>query len=241
VTKLCATQNIAAVATEVWHAVKYPWHLLGVLELLLEEIDRPVIHPSAKIHPSAVIEGNVIIGPEARVLHHATVIGPSVIGAHAVIGTGALVRGSSIADHCVIGYATEVKSSVLCPHVWTHSTYIGDSVIGENVAFGSGSVIANFRLDEQDIYSTVKNDRISTQRTKMGAVIGANSRLGIRTSLHPGVKVGAGSFVNGGVMLDRDVPDGSFVTNGPEGILVRKNRTSAPKAPARNQYRNTIV
>ena len=67
----------------------------------------------------------MVLGEGVRVLAHATIVGPCVIGARTIIGNNALVRGSSVGRDCVVGYNTEVKSSVLADHVWTHMTYLG--------------------------------------------------------------------------------------------------------------------
>jgi UDP-N-acetylglucosamine diphosphorylase / glucose-1-phosphate thymidylyltransferase / UDP-N-acetylgalactosamine diphosphorylase / glucosamine-1-phosphate N-acetyltransferase / galactosamine-1-phosphate N-acetyltransferase len=224
----------------VWQAVKYPWHLLNVLPVFLGEITKPSIDSSAQIHPSAVIEGDVVIGEGVRVLPHATIVGPCVIGAHSIIGNNALVRGSSIGEHCVVGYNTEVKSSILHSHVWTHSAYIGDSVIGRNVSFGAGSVTGNLRLDEGEILSLMKEEKIGTGLTKFGTIIGDDCRLGIRTCINPGVKIGAGSFVSSGSLVEEDIPDESFARMKDGVLAIKKNMTAAPKPAEREKYRKTI-
>ncbi|HVW67012.1 MAG TPA: hypothetical protein VHA78_04780, partial [Candidatus Peribacteraceae bacterium] len=223
-----------------WQAVKYPWHLLELLPVLLKEIDETVIDSSAVIHESAVIEGNVIIEENVRVLPNAVIVGPCVIGHDSIIGNNALVRGSSVGPHCVIGYNTEVKSSVLHSHVWTHSTYIGDSVIGENVSFGAGSVTGNLRLDEGEIESLIDDARTKTGLTKFGTIIGSDSRIGIHVGINPGIKIGRGSFVSSGSLVDRDLDDRSFAKMKGGELDVRENKTEAPKPAGRTKYRKKI-
>jgi bifunctional UDP-N-acetylglucosamine pyrophosphorylase/glucosamine-1-phosphate N-acetyltransferase len=223
-----------------WQAVKYSWHILPLLPLLLQDIKKPSIHKSASVHPTAVVEGNVVIEEGVRVLPHATIVGPCTIGAHSVIGNNALVRGSSVGQHCVVGYNTEVKSSVLANHVWTHSTYIGDSVVAENVSFGAGSVTGNLRLDEGEITSHWEGEHLNTGLTKFGTIIGPDCRIGIHTGINPGVKIGKGTFVSGGTFVTEDIPDESFVRM-KEGVMtVKQNTASAPKPQEREKYRKTI-
>ncbi len=223
-----------------WQPVKYPWHLLPILEYFLSGLRNPSIHRSAKIHHTAVIEGNVIIGEGTRVLPHATIVGPCVIGRNCVIGTNALVRRSSIGDDCVVGYASEVKGSVLAGPLWTHMTYLGDSVIGRNVSFGGGSTTGNLRLDEGKISSMDGATSVSTSLTKLGIIVGDNCRFGLQSSCYPGIKVGRGSFVSDAALLRQDVPDGSYV-NVKDGIVhVRPNKTTVPPNAAREWYRKTI-
>jgi NDP-sugar pyrophosphorylase family protein len=223
-----------------WQAVKYPWHLLHLLPILMEQIDGQTIHDSAKIHTTAVIEGPVIIEEGVRILPHACIMGPVFIGKGSIIGNNALVRGSSVGEHCVIGYNTEVKTSILCNHVWTHSTYVGDSVIGENVSFGAGTVTGNLRLDEGEIHSAHKDDKIATGLTKFGTVIGADCRIGIHVGISPGVKIGRGTFINSGTQIETDVPEGSFVKMKDGVMQIRQNSTKSPNAAEREQYKRHV-
>lgn len=228
-TTLCKELNYIAVPYEGrWDAVKYPWHILDATKRFLSELKEDQIHSDASIHETAVVDGPVILEEGVRIMAHATVRGPCFIGKGTVIGTNALVRESIIGERCVIGFSSEVARSNVHSHVWTHSTYLGDSVIGRNVAFGSGSVVANFRLDEGEISSVVKEEKINTQRTKLGAIIGDNVRAGIHTSFAPGVKIGKGSFISSATYVSRDVLEGKYVHT-KEGVLEeRENKSDVP-------------
>ncbi len=227
--------------TGLWQAVKYPWHLLSVLEALLPASGKPKIHRSAKIHKSAVIEGAVVIGPNVKVFPHASVMGPCIIGEGTIVANNALVRGSSIGRNCVIGYNTEVARSVLGDDVWTHSSYLGDSVLGSNISLGAGTTTGNLRLDEGEVQSAVSGKPVSTGRTKLGAIIGSGCRTGIHTCFAPGVKIGAGSFMNSMTMVTKDVPDGSFVKAKGAGELdIRTNHTKAANPASRSAFRSKL-
>lgn len=240
-TALFATKRYRAVPYEgLWQPVKYPWHLLDLLPLLLAGIRAPALDPSATVHPTAVLDGPVVLGPRVRVLPFACIRGPCVIGEGTIIGNNALVRGSSVGAHCVIGYATEVKDSVLGDHVWTHSSYIGDSVIDRNVSFGAGSVTGNLRLDEGEILSAVAAGRVATGRTKFGCVVGADTRIGIHVSMNPGVKIGPGTFVSSACLLEEDLPDRSFTRMKGGKLVIRKNTAEAPDPAARERYRKGV-
>ncbi|MFH0769999.1 MAG: NTP transferase domain-containing protein [Candidatus Peregrinibacteria bacterium] len=207
-----------------WIAVKYPWHVLALLDHLLSLIKDQTIHPSAQIHPSAIIDGPVRIAEGVRVMAHATVRGPCTIGKGSVIANNALVRNASIGERCVVGFGSEVKSSVLAHDVWTHMTYLGDSVIGSNVSFGGGCITGNLRLDEGEISSAVHEAPVKTELKKFGAIVGNDCRFGIHVSTNPGVKVGAGSFVSAHLLLSADAPDGSFATLKNGEVVIRENR-----------------
>lgn len=231
-----------------WQPVKYPWHLLPLLEHFLSSIKKPAIHATVKIHPSAVIEGNVIIGEGSRVLSHATVVGPCMIGKRCIIGTNALVRGSSIGDDCVVGYNTEVKGSVLAGPVWTHMTYLGDSVIGRNASFGGGTTTGNLRLDEGEISSMDPSSRLGTGSGKaiptglhkLGLIVGDDCRFSAQMASYPGVKIGRGTFVADRALIRTDIPDGSFVSVKDGDVQIRANRVAVPPNAARERYRKTI-
>lgn len=239
--KLFASENYIATPYDgLWQAIKYPWHLLPLLQLLLAEIKSSKIHRTADIHPTAVITGNVIIEEGTRVMPHAVIVGPCYIGKNCIIATSALVRGSSIGDYSVVGYCTEAKGSVWHSHVWTHMTYTGDSVIGENVSFGAGSVTGNFRLDEKLIESAVGGEKIATHLLKFGAVVGNNCRLGIHSSLDPGIKVGTGSFIASATHISADVADGRFARMKDGIVTVTENREKLPFPADREQFRGQI-
>ena len=64
---------------------------------------------------------------------------------------------------------------------------------------GAGAALANLRLDDGVIQSSGKN--------KLGVMIGMHVRIGVNASIMPGIKIGKGSFVGSGVVLDRDLPE----------------------------------
>jgi bifunctional UDP-N-acetylglucosamine pyrophosphorylase/glucosamine-1-phosphate N-acetyltransferase len=238
--ELCKEGHYEAVAYKgLWQAVKYPWHLLALLPILLNDMGKKKISRKAHVHKSAVVEGHVILEEGVRVLPHASVIGPCHIGKGTVIGNNALVRGSSIGQRCVIGYNTEVVRSVIGDDVWTHSSYVGDSVLSDNVSLGAGTTTGNLRLDEAEISSLVKGESVGTGLDKFGTAVGEGARTGIHTCIGPGVKIGARSFVGSNALISQDIPDDSFVKTS-TAIDIRPN-TKAPAKPAdREKFKRKI-
>lgn len=212
--------------TGMWQAVKYPWHVLTLLHALLAEQHGPRIHPSAVVHPSAVIEGAVVLDEGVRVLPHATITGPAYIGKRTVVGNNSLVRQSSIGADCVVGFSTEVCRSAWHDGVWTHMTYTGDSVVGKGASFGAGCVTGNLRLDGQDVQSAAGDARLSTGLSKFGTVVGDDTKVGIRTAINPGIKIGRRCFVTGGLVIAADIPDDSFVKVATPHVEIRRNKLS---------------
>lgn len=212
--------------TGFWQAIKYPWHLLSLNDYFLSQITEQKIHPSAMVSEKASIHKNVVIEEGVQVFDFAVIQGPAYIGKHSVVANHTLVRGSHIGSNCVIGHTTEVARSVLQSHCWTHQNFIGDSVFDTNVSLGAGTRTGNLRLDEHKIFSEIKGEKTCSDRVKFGSVIGKNVRIGINTSLMPGVKIGRDTFIGGGMILEKDVCEKKFTYQ--KSLSVEKNnRTNA--------------
>lgn len=192
---------------KLWLTLKYPWHTLPMMEYFLSTIKKSHISSYASVHKTAVIHGPVKIDKGARVMEFAKIMGPAYIGAGAIVGNHTLIRESMIGENAVVGFGSEITRSYIGTDSWFHTNYVGDSVIADHVGMGAGSVTANLRLDESEIATHVKDQRVNTERVKLGAIIGANARIGIEAQLMPGVKVGRGSVIGPGVILTKDLED----------------------------------
>lgn len=175
------------------------------------------------IADSAIIKGDVIFEEGVRIFDGAVVNGPVYLGANTIVANHALVRDSYIGRNCVVGFSTEVARSYLGNDVWMHTNYIGDSIISDNCSFGSGAILANLRLDEQALSVDIQGQKVECGSNKLGAVIGSNVRIGVNTSIMPGVKVGAGSFIASGIVVGQDIPEKSFV-RGTWDLKISANR-----------------
>ncbi len=184
-----------------WYPLKYPWHVLSVMKYFL-----------------STLNNEVRLGKNVKIAKTAKIVGPCFIGDNTVIGDFALVRESNIGKNCVVGGYSEVTRSYLGDNVMLHRNYVGDSVLAKNVMFGAEATIANFRFDKKNIKSNVDRVRIDTGLTKFGAVVGESSKIGVNTTLLPGIKIGSNTFVAPGHTIAEDVEDGMFVRKG-----VRKN------------------
>jgi len=205
-----------------WKPLKYPWDILTVMESSLDGIKKQLISPTVKIGKHVVIEGPVIIEDNVRINEFTKIVGPTYIGKGTIIGNNNIIRKSHIGSSVVTGFNTDITRSYIGNNTWFHSNYIGDSVIGNNVSLGSGTVCANLRLDESNISSTVKGERIDTKRSKLGAMVGDNVRVGVNASIMPGIKIGSGSFVGAGVILSEDLREDSYV-HVSTSVVVSKN------------------
>ncbi len=217
-----------------WQPIKYPWHVLSVMDYFLEHIEQifprgRVGRKPADVAKSATIRGkNVYFEDGVRILDNAVIIGPVYIGKNTVIATNALVRNSHIGDNCVIGFGSEIARSYIGNNVWTHTNYIGDSVIGNDVSFGSGTVTANLRLDEDTIKTFVQNEKIDTGLVKFGLVTGDHIRCGVNTSFMPGIKIGHNCFIGGGITVNKDIADNQYVY-GKSELIIKENQARQNK------------
>ena len=77
-------------------------------------------------------------------------------------------------------------------------------MLGQQVNFGAGTNVANLRHDGEPVALTVKGERVSTGRRKLGVIVGDNVKTGINTSLNAGVVLGSGATTQPGEVLKRD-------------------------------------
>jgi bifunctional UDP-N-acetylglucosamine pyrophosphorylase/glucosamine-1-phosphate N-acetyltransferase len=188
-----------------WQALKFPWHVLDVMDLLLERWTAGQESPGPDYEQR---EDGVFVGRNVRIFPGAHVVAPALIGHDAIIGHNALVRGSLVGENSVVGFGSEVARSYLGRHVELHHNYVGDSVFGEGSSMGYGAVTANFRLDGRTVPSLVGGERVDTGRMKLGLILGAGARVGVNASTMPGVKMGAGAILGPNLRLARDLADG---------------------------------
>ena len=191
-----------------WYPTKYPWHILDIMNELLTTISE-FRGKNIEIKSNVVIEGPVYIGDNVKIFENTKIVGPCYIGDNTIIGNNNIIRHSHIGAGCVTGFNTDITRSYIGDNCWFHSNYIGDSVLEGDVSMGSGTVLANLRLDRGEIVSVVGENRVNTKRTKLGAIIGKNVRIGVNTSIMPGVKIGSNSMVGAGLVVSRDIPDAS--------------------------------
>lgn len=201
-----------------WQALKYPWHMLRLMEYFLWGQEN-YIDPSVEKWENVIIKGKwVVIMPWVRILENSVISGPCYIGSNTIIWNNCLVRWSSIWNDCVIGFGSEICRSLVHNKVWTHSNYVWDSIVDSNVSFGSWTTTWNLRLDEKDVFANIKWERVNSYTNKLWTIIWANTRLWINISINPWIKIWSNSMICGWVVLDRDVDEWTFVCGKVERI-----------------------
>ncbi|PSP37533.1 glucose-1-phosphate thymidylyltransferase [Halobacteriales archaeon QH_7_65_31] len=194
---------VETISVERWLGVGRPWELLEANEWKLAEIDRWI---DGTVHDDTELRGSVVVESGATVDRSVVIEGPALIREGAEIGPNAYVRGSTyIGPDTHVGSNVEIKNSVVMrgSHV-PHLSYVGDSVLGERVNFGAGTQVANLRHDGEPVETTVKGERVSTDRRKFGVVAGPDVNTAINTSLNAGIVLSAGATTTPGESVLRD-------------------------------------
>jgi len=205
------TPTALLVTDEYFAALKYPWHILDVMKLCLKYYLKSSKAKPTQIHKTAVISGPVQIEAGVKIMAKAVIKGPVYLGKNVTVANNALVRDSIIEENSLVGYNTEIARSYIGPNNWFHCNYVGDSIIEANSNLGSGARLANLRFDDQEVMLKKAKQKLSTGKTKFGAVLGQGVKLGINTSIMPGITVGANSIIGSGVVLNHSVKPNSKV------------------------------
>jgi len=192
-------------------ALKFPWDLFDIKKFLMDRFLNSKISKKAKIAKGVKIEGKVFIGDKVRIFEGAVIKGPCYVGNGCIIGTNSLVRDyTNMEEGVLIGALAEVTRSIFQENVHVHSGFFGDSIFGANCDIGAGTITANVRLDRDNVKAMVKEKKIDTGLKSLGATFGQNAKIGIQTSLMPGVFIGANAVVGPHSFVLRNIKDNTL-------------------------------
>lgn len=187
-----------------WHTLKYPWHVLDVSTMYLGSITQSQ-GKNVSVAKSAVITGPVVLDDNVIIHEFVTIIGPAYIGKNTIVGTYSMIRESAIGADCLIGSYSEVTRSYLADNVFLHRNYVGDSVFDRNVLMGGDALIANYRFDQKEIATPIKGVLLNSNRKKLGAFVGSDVKIGVNSSIMPGVKIAPQSLISPQSLIQKDV------------------------------------
>jgi bifunctional UDP-N-acetylglucosamine pyrophosphorylase/glucosamine-1-phosphate N-acetyltransferase len=191
-----------------WLGISYPWDMLEANQWILES-EKSV--SKGTIEKGVHVSGSVVLEEGSVVKAGSYLDGPVHVGKRCQVGPNSYLRPySTLGDEVKVGAGCEVKNSIVMRNTKIpHLSYVGDSVIGEDCSLGAGTITANLRFDEAEVKSKVRGSWVNSGRKKLGAFLGDGVRTGINVSIFPGVKVGRGSWIGPGAIVDRDVPSGA--------------------------------
>lgn len=183
--------------------LKYPWHLLSLKTYLLKNHLTPYIDPTALIAKTAQISGNVFIGKNAIVGEFACLEGPAYLGEKAVLGRYSLMRKFSVLESGAEAQAyVDISNSLMLPGSHLHSGFLGDSVVGENARIGADFCTANKRFDRQSIKVPIKAQKIDSKLNSLGALIGPDTKIGVKVATMPGTIISQGELIQPGTIVN---------------------------------------
>lgn len=218
--------------------LKLPWHVLDVMDQLFLRL-KSHRGKNVVIKSNVIIEGEVYIDDDVKIYENTKIVGPAYIGKGTIIGNSNVIRHSHIGEGCVTGFNTDIVRSYVGDSCWFHMNYIGDSVLEGEITLGGGAMLANLRLDDGEIHSEVKGEMKKTQKNKLGSVMGRGVRIGANTTIMPGIKIGKNTHISSGLVIDRDIPDGSFV-KGITSFTIVKNR-DAVRPLSRDEFKKKLT
>ena len=181
-----------SLAGEYLSGFAYAWEALEGISALIKklgseldpsEYDRPGediwIAKSAVVAPTALIAGPCILGPGTEVRHCAFIRGSALVG-----------------SGCVVGNSTELKNVILFDKVQVpHYNYVGDSILGYKAHMGAGSITSNVKSDKLPVLIRDGEQKLATNRKKVGAMIGDEAEIGCNAVLNPGTVIGRQAIV----------------------------------------------
>jgi bifunctional UDP-N-acetylglucosamine pyrophosphorylase/glucosamine-1-phosphate N-acetyltransferase len=204
--------RVEVIEADRWQPCSYPWQLIDANEEVIKDTERKI---NGEVHEDAVIKGNVRIEEGAVVRENTTIEGPAVVESGCEVGPGAYLRPGTYLEKGAEVRNSEVKNSVIRKNsAAPHFNYVGDSYICKEVNLGAGTKTANKRNDSDSIQMSIKDERMSTGRQKMGAVIAAKAKIGMNCSIKPGRKIGYKAVTDSHEKIDKDVPSESTFKDG---------------------------
>ena len=210
-----------------------PWHILLANNLVVKklclELEESTLSSGASIHDTASIDGHVKLGENSHIGRNVIIKGNVIVGDHTTIENGAILTGNAvIGDHCYIGNYCYIEAGsaigdysvvshcaefdgVLMERVYLYHYMEMSGIIGNNTDIGAATVCGTLRFDDGHTSHVVKGRREYPKRFSNAVYLGDYCRTGVNAMLMPGCKVGVYSVIGSGVVLNEDVPNGTYV------------------------------
>lgn len=146
------------------------------------------------IHPLALVDETCTVGAGSKVWQFASLTRGVVLGMDCSVAPGAMLDGCTFGDRCLIGPSVSMGPGFLVED----DVFIGPSVTFANDCWPA-TVKAGFDVEalRSGRHAVIVEDRAS---------IGANAVI------LPGVRIGAGSMIAAGAVVNRDVEPGRLFT-----------------------------
>jgi acetyltransferase-like isoleucine patch superfamily enzyme len=205
--------------------------------ILMNEKTNPYENPfeNAQIGEGTIIEPNVQVG-----FRYHKDCRKAIIGSNGILRYGTIIYGDVVAgDYFQTGHYTIIRAMVeigdYCT-VTNHSTLEGMMRIGNAVRIMSHVYIASRTVIGDNVFIgpgvTFLNDKYPGREEIMapptGAVIEDEVSIGGCAIILPGVRIGKGSFIAAGALVNRHVPPYSLVMGVPGKITALPDKLNSP-------------
>ena len=210
----CKTQNLfdlnQTIAKDIFENATYPWEVLSKISDFIIELgntlDPEVFEKKGE---------NIWIAKSAIVAETVSITGPVIIDEGAEIRHCAFIRGKAIIrKNAVVGNSTELKNVILFNNVQVpHYNYVGDSILGYKSHMGAGSITSNVKSDKSLVVIKYLDEKIETNRKKVGAMIGDYVEVGCGSVLNPGTVIGRNSNIYPLSSVRGVIPESSIFKN----------------------------
>lgn len=197
------------------------WELIPDLGTLVSQLRAARGNTKPKrISPTAILRGEIFLGDDVYVGDYSLIRGPAVL-----------------LDGSVVGHASEVIQSFVGPKSRvSHKVTMGHSIVGRNANLGASVSIASVLMANEDMECLTKGihilletdgqKSIDTGLLKFGAGIGDDVRIGMNSSLGPGVIVHPRTLVSPNIFLQSSVygPDAKILNLGYKSAATQQSR-----------------
>ncbi|RLF27891.1 MAG: hypothetical protein DRN05_04995 [Thermoplasmata archaeon] len=195
--------RIKTLFADLWMDVVYPWDLLEVNEMMVQNVPAGI---GGTIEKNVVIRGHVSIGENTRIYSGCYITGPVIIGESCEIGPNVCIFPSTtIGNNSVIHPFSEIRNSVI----------MNDTHIGSN-SFLVNSIIARGNIIENNFSSTSGENIIEIEGefkkiNNIGAMIGEDCRIGSHVVVDPGVIIGRKCKITSMKRIRKNIPSNTEV------------------------------
>jgi len=81
---------------------------------------------------------------------------------------------------------------------------------------GAQAIAGNLKFDGEKVYSFINEEKIDTNMNKFGSIIGKLSKVGVNSTIFPGVKIGKKTWIGPGEKVKYDLDDKIYLDDGEE-------------------------